>query len=115
MRILTSDLAPPFVETSPRGEGLTAKIVNSALAAGAAASDPGVEIAYVNDRSAHLRDLLDRGSFAMGFPWAMPSCAHAALATSMPLEAWKCGAFELLIRSMSIFSQFWSAKPAPFN
>ncbi|MGD1925127.1 MAG: substrate-binding periplasmic protein [Paracoccaceae bacterium] len=51
----------------------------------------GVNLAFVNDRRAHLDVLLPMGQFAMSYPWLAPDCTEEFPPGSMSEEV--CGAF----------------------
>lgn len=76
--LLTGGPYPPFVTPGAASRGMVPTLVAAAFAAtdGAAA-----QIAMVNDRAAHLSEVLPRGGFALSFPWTYPACASDGLDT----------------------------------
>ncbi|MEL6599072.1 MAG: transporter substrate-binding domain-containing protein [Pseudomonadota bacterium] len=73
VRILTASGYAPFVDEAALDAGLLTDMVVSSYAAGELDQPP---IVFVNDRGAHLRDLIVSGSFGLGYPWVRPDCAQ---------------------------------------
>ena len=92
LRLLTADGQAPYVDGMLRNGGFIAEIIGRALDAGAA--DQPTETVFVNERDAHLTDLLADGSFDIGFPWLRPPCeAGAELSTLSVQSAQLCETF----------------------
>ncbi|MEM9269263.1 MAG: hypothetical protein AAGA78_10050, partial [Pseudomonadota bacterium] len=71
-RLLTGGPYAPFAgKDLPQG-GLITDILAHALSG--LDDAPTYDIAFVNDRDAHLPLLLKRGGFDLGFPWIFPDC-----------------------------------------
>jgi polar amino acid transport system substrate-binding protein len=66
------DFAPFSDPALPEG-GMIAELVR--LAMSSAAQERTVKVAVVDDWTAHL-DLLEQGTFDLGFPWYRPDCAR---------------------------------------
>lgn len=85
--LLTGGPFDPFAGRGLRDGGMITRIVAAAMERGGA---PAAEIVFVDDRPAHLENLLGRGAFALSFPWAWPDCGRSGL---MPAEAALCSDF----------------------
>ncbi|MEO1551512.1 MAG: hypothetical protein AAFR93_13945, partial [Pseudomonadota bacterium] len=76
-RLLTGGPYAPFVgQDLPQG-GLITDVIARALSAMEDA--PNYDIAFVDDRQAHVPLLLQRGGFDLGFPWIYPDCTAPLL------------------------------------
>ena len=89
MRLLTANGQAPFADQSLRGRGMATELAARAL------DRLGIgetsRIVFVDDREAHLSDLLVDGSFDLGFPWFRPTCElMAKLEELSPDDAWLC-------------------------
>ncbi|MEL6680163.1 MAG: hypothetical protein AAFQ51_15770 [Pseudomonadota bacterium] len=73
VRILTASGYAPFVDEAALDEGLLTDMITSSYRAGQTDQPP---IVFINDRGAHLRDLIVGGSFGLGYPWVRPDCAR---------------------------------------
>ncbi len=92
MRLLTANGLAPFADQSLRGRGMATELAERAM------SRLGIleasSIVFIDDRKAHLKDLLIDGSFDLGYPWFRPACEQMdKLEQLSPEEAWLCKNF----------------------
>ena len=80
LRLLSGGPFAPFAGDDLKNGGLITEILSGAIAL--VDDAPEVDIAFVNDRDAHLTILLPRGGFDIGFPWIYPDCALDTLTAS---------------------------------
>jgi len=98
----------PFVEPDSGDGGLIPVLVRAALAT---TEGPSPRIAFVNDRDAHVTELLPRGVYTLSFPWVFPDCAAPAPG---PTAVRLCEDF---IASDSLYEQvteFYALSGGPF-
>ena len=93
IRLLTSDHQEYLVDKEAEGQGLSVQIINQAFLQSEAETTRLRALSFINDRDAHLRDLLMDGSFDIGFPWVLPPCNDPSLPSLLPTTAWMCENF----------------------
>ncbi|MEO0387697.1 MAG: LysM peptidoglycan-binding domain-containing protein, partial [Pseudomonadota bacterium] len=71
LTLLTGGPFVPFVDEMATGGGLFVELVSAALAS---ANRAPLEAVFVNDRDAHLWDVMPRGGFDLAAPWFYPDC-----------------------------------------
>ena len=74
--LLTGSGFAPLSDVRLPGGGLASLLAVRALEATGAPVTP--RLIFVDDRKAHLADLMPTGAFALGFPWPRPDCARPA-------------------------------------
>lgn len=89
VRFLTGSDFAPFAHADLPGNGMAAELMSLAMARAA----PGrpTTLTLVEDWSAHL-DLLEDGTFDVGFPWYRPDCTKAAMLS--PSMQRRCAGFD---------------------
>ena len=108
-RFLTSSGQPPFSDESLRNGGMASELTSRAMRR--LSGEDGHEIIFINDREKHLRELLLKGSFDVGFPWIKPSCEQIAiLEENFPFDAWMCANFEFSEPFYEVVSGFFIRK-----
>ena len=85
LRLLTADGQAPYVDSVMRNGGFFAELVSRAFAANL--GNRQTETVFVNDRKVHLTDLLQEGSFDIGFPWLRPPCEARSALSRLSKEA----------------------------
>lgn len=73
--ILTGSTSAPFAERMTPKTDITTELVNRVMTR----SDSGIEhsIDVIDDWSAHLHVLLERGKYDLAYPWTKPDCGQA--------------------------------------
>lgn len=108
-RFLTSSGQPPFADESLRNGGMASELASRAMRR--SSGEEGYEIIFINDRGKHLRELLVKGSFDVGFPWIRPACEEVAiLAENFPFDAWMCENFQFSEPFYEVVSGFFIRK-----
>ena len=77
LHLLTGGPFPPFIGVDLNQGGLMPHLIEAVL--NKTPDQPNYEIAYVNDRAAHLHTIMPRGGFDLTFPWPYPDCSRTAL------------------------------------
>ncbi|MBD3625637.1 MAG: transporter substrate-binding domain-containing protein [Rhodobacteraceae bacterium] len=75
LHVVTGGPYAPFVEPDSGDGGLIPVLVRAALDT---TEGPSPRIAFVNDRDAHVIELVPRGVYTLSFPWVFPDCAAPA-------------------------------------
>ncbi len=108
LHVVTGGPYAPYVAPDSGDGGLIPVLVRAALDT---TDGPSPRIAFVNDRAAHVTELLPRGVYTLSFPWVFPDCAAPAPG---PTEIRLCEDF---IASDSLYEQvteFYAVSGGPF-
>jgi polar amino acid transport system substrate-binding protein len=76
IEIVTATAYPPFTDQDAPGRGMLTQVVTEALKASELPND--FRIDFINDWESHLKTLIPRGKYTMGFPWFQPDCSDPA-------------------------------------
>ncbi|MSU92112.1 LysM peptidoglycan-binding domain-containing protein [Rhodobacteraceae bacterium 2CG4] len=71
LHLVTGGPYQPYVAPAAGDGGLIPVLVTAALDT---TDGPAPRIAFVNDRDAHVTELLPRGVYTLSFPWVFPDC-----------------------------------------